>query len=137
MLFAETDEEVRRCAPALIALRPHLTAEEIVAGVRAQRVQGYRLAYREQDGAVVSAAGFRPMNTLSWGKTLYIDDLTTLPEARGKGHAGALLGGILELARAEGCGAVHLDSGYARHDAHRLYLNHGFVLHAHHLARTF
>ena len=29
---------------------------------------------------------------------------------------------------------VHLDSGPQRHDAHRLYLNHGFKIIGHHLA---
>jgi GNAT superfamily N-acetyltransferase len=135
--FAETDADVRRCAPALIALRPHLDEEGIAAGVRAQRAESYRLLYREADGRVVSAAGFRVLHTLAWGKVVYIDDLTTLPEARGQGHAGALLDEILQLARDESCVAVHLDSGFTRHDAHRLYLNKGFILSTHRFAHKF
>ena len=136
MRFAESDEDVLRCAAALIALRPHLTADDIVARVREQRAQGYLLVFSEEDGRVVSAAGFRRIDCLAWGRIVYIDDLTTLPDARGRGHAGALLDGVLEWARADGCVAVHLDSGFARHDAHRLYLNHGFLLYTHHFARA-
>ncbi len=138
MLFAETDDAIRRCAAALRVLRPHLSDEDIFARVRKQQAtQGYRLAYRESGGIVVSAVGFRPMDTLAWGKMIYIDDLVTLPEARGGGHAGALLDEVITLARLEGCDAVHLDSGYQRQDAHRLYLNRGFVLACHHFALTF
>lgn len=65
---------------------------------------------------------------------LYIDDLTTLPEARGKGFAGALLDWLVSHAKDGGCDAVHLDTGYGRHAAHRLYLGRGFELICHHMA---
>ena len=38
----------------------------------------------------------------------------------------SLLDFVFDLARQSGCGCVTLDSGPARHDAHRLYLNKGF-----------
>ncbi len=41
---------------------------------------------------------------------------------------------IAPWTREQGCNAVHLDSGYQRHAAYRLYLNKGFVLSSHHLA---
>jgi hypothetical protein len=37
-------------------------------------------------------------------------------------------------ARANGCQGVHLDTGYTRHAAHRLYLRKGLQLNCHHLA---
>ena len=63
--------------------------------------------------------------------------LSTLPEARGQGHAGALLDWLLAEARARGCDEIHLDSGVQaeRWDAHRLYLNHGYAITSHHFAR--
>jgi GNAT superfamily N-acetyltransferase len=68
------------------------------------------------------------------GRSIYIDDLCTLPEARGKGHAKALLQHVLKEAREEELQSIHLDSGHQRHDAHRLYLNFGFDITAHHFA---
>jgi hypothetical protein len=49
----------------------------------------------------------------------------------------AARGGLLEEARSEGCGQIHLDSGVEldRAHAHRLYLNAGMVISAHHFAR--
>ncbi|RDI24765.1 GNAT family N-acetyltransferase [Lentzea flaviverrucosa] len=119
-------------------LRPHLTdAGEFAELVRAQRREGYRLvvAYDETD-RLVSLAGFRHMTNLYAGPHLYIDDLSTLPSARGRGHAGALLRWVDEEARRLGCAGVHLDSGTPRHDAHRLYLASGFVIPAFHFAKS-
>ena len=35
------------------------------------------------------------------------------------------------------CDGLHLDPGYARHDAHRLYLSKGLQFNCHHLALQF
>ena len=104
-----------------------------------QRPEGYRLAgaFEEDTEHAVAVGGFRVLHNLAWGRCLYLDDLSTLPDARGRGHAGALLDWLLEEARRERCEQFHLDSGVqlARADAHRLYLNKGFVISAHHFSR--
>lgn len=137
MVFAETDDQIRRCFPALKVLRPHLREEDFVARIRRQQTQGYRLAFHDDADteAAASVAGFRLLEYLAWGRALYIDDLVTRPDCRGRGCGGALLEAVVAHAEASGCDAVHLDSGYQRHDAHRLYLNHGFRLTTHHFAR--
>lgn len=134
---ARTDDEVRRCFPAVAALRPHLTEDGFVAQVaRQRREQGYGvLCCLAEGGEVVSYAGYRFAEFLAWGRVLYIDDLVTLPEARGKGYAGLLLDELVARAREAGCDAVHLDSGHQRFDAHRLYLNKGFRITSHHFVR--
>jgi GNAT superfamily N-acetyltransferase len=65
-----------------------------------------------------------------------VDDLCTLPEFRGKGYAGALLDYIHQLAKETGKTCVVLDSGFQLHPAHRLYLNKGYVLSAHHFRKS-
>lgn len=123
------------------ALRVHLEDEaEYVRRVEeTQRPEGYRLvAAFEPDGEeAVAVAGFRVAHNLAWGRFLYVDDLSTLPEARGRGHAGRLLDWLAEEARREDCDALHLDSGVGpeRVDAHRLYFNHGLSVSSHHFAR--
>lgn len=129
-----SDAELASCFPAFLALRPHLDLEGFLQQVRRQQAQGYRIVAKQTDGLVPSAAGYRFAEFLAWGKVLYIDDLTTLEPARGQGHGGALLDWLIAHAREQGCNAVHLDSGYQRHAAHRLYLHKGFVLSSHHLA---
>lgn len=125
---------------AMRELRPHIgDAATFAAHVDAvQRPEGYRLLGSFEDGDdAVAVAGFRVAHHLAWGRALYVDDLSTLPEARGRGHAGALLDELLAEAGRLGCEELHLDSGVgpARWTAHRLYMNHGLTIVSHHFAR--
>ncbi len=104
-----------------------------------QRPEGYRLlgAFEGDDSDAVAVAGFRTPHSLAWGRHVYVDDLSTLPAARRQGHGRALLEWLLEEGRRLGCDQFHLDSGVGldRAEAHRLYLNAGLVISAHHFAR--
>jgi GNAT superfamily N-acetyltransferase len=101
-----------------------------------QRPEGYRLigVVPEAGADAAAVAGFRLATSLSWGRHLYVDDLSTVPTARGRGFARQLLGWIHAEAQRLGCGEVHLDSGVGpdRYSAHRLYFHSGFVINAHH-----
>ena len=104
-----------------------------------QRAQGYRLvgSFDPDEGSSAAAvAGFRGGHNLAWGRFLYVDDLSTAPDARRRGHAGLLMAWLLEEAGRLGCDSLHLDSGVGleRADAHRLYLNHGLRIVSHHFA---
>jgi GNAT superfamily N-acetyltransferase len=133
--------ETRLAHRAMIALRPAYENEqkfvEYVDGVL--RPAGYRLlgALLPGNEQAVAAAGFRIGDSLAWGHYLYVDDLSTAPDARRQGHAGALLDWLVDEGRRLGCGQLHLDSGVGpeRFDAHRLYLNHGLAIYSHHFAR--
>lgn len=129
---AQTKEDFLKCLEVMQALRPHLTAESFLDLANKMKEESYTLIYIEDGGKAVSACGFRYLTTLFEGRYIYIDDLTTLPEARGKGYAGALFEYVVEKAKSEGLPAVHLDSGHQRHDAHRLYLNKKMKIVYHH-----
>ena len=137
--IAQTEADLRRCLLALLTLRPHLTEEKALEMLAEQRAND-RLSVAFVDlGTDVAAPGvitYRQMTLLFSGKTIYIDDLSTLPEARGKGYAGALLDFVIEQAQQAGCQTVSLDSGQnpARYDAHRLYLNKRFTITSHHFS---
>jgi ribosomal protein S18 acetylase RimI-like enzyme len=79
---------------AMRALRAHHTSPaEFVRRIDDdQRPQGYRLvgAFGD-DGRCTAVAGFRLIRNLAWGDCLYIDDLSTHPDARRRGHGRALL----------------------------------------------
>jgi GNAT superfamily N-acetyltransferase len=125
---------------AMLALRPHLgDAESFAAHVDGVlRPEGYRLAasFDEGEEEASAVAGFRILHLLAWGRILYVDDLSSLPERRGRGHAGALMRWLLAEAGRLGCAQLHLDSGVGpdRWDAHRLYLAQRMRISAHHFS---
>lgn len=137
IFIANTDAEIESCFPAFSALRPHIEQKNFLAQIRRQQTQAYQILALRHEGVVKSAAGFRLTEFLAWGKVLYIDDLTTLPGETSKGFAGSLLDWLIDHARSNQCQRVHLDTGYTRHAAHRLYLRKGLQLSCHHLALEF
>ncbi len=127
--------------PAMRALRPHFADESAFVDRvdEVQRAEGYRLVgvFEDEVPHAVAVAGFRVGHMLAWGRYLYVDDLSTLPEARRRGYGRQLLEWLTEEARRLGCEQLHLDSGVTadRDDAHRLYLNTGLAITSHHFAR--
>ena len=135
--------ETARAFTAMHALRPHVgDAQAFVARVdQVQRLEGYRLvAVFDPDGArdASAVAGFRVGHNLAWGRYLYVDDLSTAPDARRRGYGAALLAWLDEEASRLGCDQLHLDSGVGadRLDAHRLYLNQRMRITSFHFAKT-
>jgi GNAT superfamily N-acetyltransferase len=133
---ANDKNSIEKCFQVMHTLRPKLNSESFYEVIKDMMSRGYYLIYTEENGHAVCAAGFRFTEHLAWGKTIYIDDLSTLPEARSKGHASALIDYIFQLAKEKNYDQVHLDSGCneARYDAHRLYLKKGFNITSHHFA---
>lgn len=141
MIIELLPPDTGRAFEAMRELRPGLASrEDFVEQVDGrQRPAGYRLIASVLDDGdpAVAVAGFRLGENLAWGRHLYIDDLSTLPTARGQGHARRLLGWIQQEASRQGCGQIHLDSGVGtdRLSAHRLYFGTGFRISSHHFAR--
>jgi GNAT superfamily N-acetyltransferase len=131
---ARDESEVRRCFPAYKELRPHLkSAEELVERWKVQTGEGFLMIYVAEADLVVAAAGYRFLNTTAWGHIMYIDDLVALSTHYKKGLGTALLKYMQNVAREQGCDAVHLDTGYHRHFAHQSYLRNGFIMTCHHM----
>jgi GNAT superfamily N-acetyltransferase len=133
--LADTDEKILKCRDAILALRPHLADADLVSLVKEMINEGYQLAFIEEDGKAAAAIGFRYLQFLFNGKHFYIDDLSTLAEHRGKGYGSALLDYVSDKAKELGFQQITLDSGHHRHNAHRLYLNKGFVINSHHFVK--
>jgi GNAT superfamily N-acetyltransferase len=133
-IHSESDFE--KCYPLIQQLRPHLELASFKDQVRRQiQLSGYTLAVLEVDDEMRAAIGFRVTEYLAWGKVLYIDDLVTDQINLGKGYAGALLDWVSEKGKELGCKQIHLDSGYQRHAAHRLYLNKKMKMVCHHFSK--
>ena len=131
---AKEKEDFLKCREVVYELRPHLDEEQYLTLILYMLDEGYKLIYIEENGKGVSFCGYRVTTMLHRGRSIYIDDLCTLPEARGKGYGKALLDYVLKEANKEELQSIHLDSGHHRHDAHRLYLNFGFKITSHHFA---
>lgn len=128
-------------ARALLELRPRWgTAEALAARIDEQRETGYRVAasFEPGDEDAAAVAGFRVGESLHMGRHLYVDDLVTRTELRGRGHADAVLAWVEAEARRLGCTTLHLDSGVQaeREAAHRFYFRHGMRIASYHFSRA-
>jgi GNAT superfamily N-acetyltransferase len=136
VIIAISDEEILKCSEVIFALRPLLISKNILEEIRKTLADNRTLIYIEQNGKAVSAAIFEEGYNLYRGSYIYIDDLTTLNQARGNGFASQLLDWIINYAKDKDIAQVHLDSGVSseRSDAHRLYLNKRFNITSLHFA---
>jgi GNAT superfamily N-acetyltransferase len=120
--LATNPPAIARCFSVMRELRPLLaSAEEFVVKVQEQQREGYRLAFLEDKGEIVTVAGFRVTHVLASGLTLYVDDLSTGAAFRSKGHGKAMLDWLIAHARELGCDTFSLDSGTHRQSAHAFY----------------
>ncbi len=115
-------------------LRPHLTEEEFVPRIRGMQQTGFLLAFLSEGEMVRAVAGFRFLDKLHTGRTLYVDDLVTDSAARSQGHGDRLLDWLTQTARAAGCALLELDSGVQRGAAHRFYFRKRMTITSHHFA---
>lgn len=130
--LATTDREIRDCHAVMSQLRPQYDADQLLARVRLQQREGYRLAMLLDERGVAAVAGFRFGHNLAWGRYLYVDDLVTDASRRSTGHGRRLMDWLMEEARAAGCDQLHLDSGVQRFGAHRFYLRYRMDITSHH-----
>ncbi|MGF1632975.1 MAG: GNAT family N-acetyltransferase [Phycisphaerae bacterium] len=109
-----------------------LSEQDYLERVRRQQANGYHLVALHHEGKCVSVAGFSFGESLARGRHVYVDDLVTDPDVRGKGYGAELLDWIADHARNHGCSQLHLDSNVNRFAAHRFYLEKKFDITAHH-----
>jgi GNAT superfamily N-acetyltransferase len=132
--IADSDDEIANCFAVISELRTHLEESSFVDMVRGMQDDGYRLAYVEDSGTVVAAAGYRIHTTLFMGKNLYVDDLVTSEKSRSQGYGKVLIDWLRAVAVDSNCNYLHLDSGTQRHRAHRFYLRQGMDIASFHFS---
>lgn len=119
-------EQVEAVWPILRQLRPDLDPGRFVERVRRARQGGYRLFAAFDDERAVGAIGFRMIDDLASGHSLYIDDLVVDEGHRGRGAGRRLMEHAAAIAEAEQCDAIRLVSALHREGAHRFYAALGF-----------
>lgn len=131
---ATTDIEIESCFEVMSELRTHLKKDEFLDTVRHMQTEGYRLAFIENKGSVVAAAGYRIYTNLFMGKHLYVDDLVTLESSRSQGYGEQMVKWLRNEAIKENCNFYHLDSGTHRGEAHKFYFRQGFTIASYHFS---
>ena len=127
---ASSKEDFTKCWEAMQQLRPRLRLDEYLVMSLYMQDEGYKLIYIEEHDKVLAFCGYRFQTMIHYGRSIYIDDVFTLPKARDQ--ASALLNYVLQQAKLAGVQSIHLDSSYQHSEAHRLYMNHGFKIESHH-----
>ena len=130
-----TESDINKLIPALRELRPHRTEQELRKMLPVLFNEGFKMIYIGDDSRAFAVAGYRTLNFLFSGKTLYLDDLITHSEHTKKGYAGRLLDWLKKYAKENRYDHFSLDSGFQRKDAYRLYLNKGLEVESLHFAR--
>ena len=137
--IAKTDADIKKSLAVMMLIRPAFISKpkDFINTVKRQQKSGYILAFLKEDEEVKTVAGFRIIEYLFWGKSLYVDDFVTDGKSRKKGYGKKLFDWLISYAKKEGCKELHLDSGTwkERFDAHRFYHNNGLNIVALHFSR--
>lgn len=134
-VYLATIDDIPKLIPAFKELRPHRSEAEIESMLPTLFREGYQVAFIGDEQMAYSVLGFRILTFLFSGKTLYIDDLSTVSAYRKHGHAALLFEWIKQYARQNECEHFSLDSGFQRRDAYRFYLNQGLFVESLHFGR--
>jgi GNAT superfamily N-acetyltransferase len=128
-----TDEEILAARRVMRQLRPQIAEEVYLETVRRMmQTDGYLQAAVFDGDAVVAVAGYRFMEMLYAGKTLYVDDLNTDETSRSRGHGKMLMDWLKREAKDRGCVQLQLDSGVQREQTHRFYFREGLTINCYH-----
>jgi GNAT superfamily N-acetyltransferase len=104
------DREIAAAFPLMRQLRDRLREETFLSEVRRQQVEGYRLFGLFCSDRLCALAGVRRSHTLSRGEHLFVDDLVTAEDLRGRGHGSELLRWLAGYACGQGISRIYLDS---------------------------
>lgn len=128
-----TDEEILSARRVMRQLRPQIREDAYLSTVRRMmQTDGYRQAAVFEDDTVVAVAGYRFMEMLYAGKTLYVDDLNTDEARRSRGYGKMLIDWLKADAKERGCVQLQLDSGVQREQTHRFYFREGLTINCYH-----
>lgn len=132
-----TDAELTAVWPIIHQLRDHLD-EATFRERYLSMYEGanYRIITLTVGDDVRAAAGFRWIENLFCGSSLYIDDLVTADAWRSKGYGGVLVKYLEDVAVSIGANAIRLDSAIHREEAHRFYERNGFEFTSKHFMRV-
>ena len=127
--LAPGDRRLGEALAVMRALRSSRSIDELERlFAEGHETSGYRIAALFDAGQCRAVTGFRVVTSSAYGRHLYVDDLVTAEQWRSRRYGERLESHLHEVARAEGCGAIALDSGVQRSRAHRFYFRRGYAI---------
>jgi GNAT superfamily N-acetyltransferase len=128
-----TDDDILAARRVMRQLRPQIAEDAYLPTVRRMmQTDGYLQAAVFEGDTVVAVAGYRFMEMLFSGKSLYVDDLNTDETRRSRGHGKLLMDWLKREAKERGCVQLQLDSGVQREQTHRFYFREGLTVNCYH-----
>lgn len=125
---ADDMDALLACWAVIAELRPSLVnVDDWMNRAWTMMQDGYRLLAAWRGAEAVGIAGYRIMQNLIHDRFLYVDDLVTIPEARGSGVSAALLTKLAAIGTTEGCGRLVLDTARTNSAARRFYQREGMI----------
>ncbi|MGN6764386.1 MAG: GNAT family N-acetyltransferase [Rhizobiaceae bacterium] len=116
------------CFPVISQLRPELKdAAEWVERATGMATDGYRVLAAWDGDQALALAGYRMMENLIHGHFLYVDDLVTSSDQRGKGLGAALLKELSAIGIDQFCHRLVLDTAATNTNARRFYKREGLL----------
>ncbi len=120
-------DQLKAGYPVLAELRIGLSARDFLSLYRKSRAaDGYTLAGAFDGKRCVAVMGYRILHDYVHGKHLYIDDLVTTAEARGRGLGAKMLKYAEKQAAVKGCARLRLCTGSRNAAAKRFYAREGW-----------
>ena len=134
---ADSDADIEASFPLMRQLRPHLAdSSELLARVRRQQKESYRLLVAWRGGQPAGAAGYRFQENLVRGRFVYVDDLVVLEGERRSGIGAKLLDEVALLAKSAGYGWLTLDTALDNALGQRFYFRWGLLSTALHFGKS-
>ena len=128
-----TDDDILAARRVMRQLRPQVSEASYLETVRRMmQTDGYLQAAVFDGDTVVAVAGYRFMEMLFSGRSLYVDDLNTDETRRSRGHGRMLMDWLKREAKERGCAQLQLDSGVQREQTHRFYFREGLSINCYH-----
>jgi GNAT superfamily N-acetyltransferase len=130
--FAETDEQLLKCFPAVKELDSDFQETCYLKTLKIMLSEGTKIVMLEAENKVPSIACFRIGQYLFQGRHLHLDFILTMNEFKKQGYTKAILNWVKAYALQLECDTMSVDSFFKNRDAQRLYLSAGFYISAMH-----
>lgn len=114
-------EDLLKAFSVMKQLRTHLVEEKYLNLVEDMKKEGYKMFTLNVNEEVKAVVGFIKLTNLYYGKHVWVNDLVTDANERGKGYGQILLSFVNEWAKENGCEVVALSSGLEKLEAHKFY----------------
>lgn len=118
------EEEWRAAHPAVCSLYPDLSVDDWIERVRELSRQRYTLFGLLKDEIILTIAGVQHLELLTVGKVLWLFDMATREECKGKGYGKAMLKHLEAYAEENGYARLLLHTSMKREDTISFYRGH-------------